>query len=411
MKKLLILGAGTGGTMMANKMRKDLDRNEWDITIVDEDKVHYYQPAFLFIPFGIYKKEDAFKPKINFLPAGVNRIFSKIEKIDAENNTVSLNDGKTLLYDFLIIATGTRIAPEETPGMIDSEWQKSIFDFYTYDGSVKLAAFLKHWQGGKLVINIADMPIKCPVAPLEFAFLADDYFRKKGMRDNVEIFYVTPLSGAFTKPTASSILGYMLEEKQIHVVPDFYISEVNNAEKKIVDYGGAEVAFDVLVTIPLHFGAEAIMNSGLDDDFGFVKTNKHTLQSDSFPNIFVLGDAANLPTSKAGSVVHFSSEVLHENLLSAMDGMPLTASFDGHANCFVEMGNGEAALLDFNYNTEPLTGTFPLPGIGPLTLLKGSKFNHYGKLMFRWIYWHMLLKGKELPISRDMSEAGKNIVA
>ncbi|MBK6729813.1 MAG: NAD(P)/FAD-dependent oxidoreductase [Bacteroidetes bacterium] len=411
MKKLLILGAGTGGTMMANKMRKDLDRNEWDITIVDEDKVHYYQPAFLFIPFGIYKKEDAFKPKINFLPAGVNRIFSKIEKIDAENNTVSLNDGKTLLYDFLIIATGTRIAPEETPGMIDSEWQKSIFDFYTYDGSVKLAAFLKHWQGGKLVINIADMPIKCPVAPLEFAFLADDYFRKKGMRDNVEIFYVTPLSGAFTKPTASSILGYMLEEKQIHVVPDFYISEVNNAEKKIVDYGGAEVAFDVLVTIPLHFGAEAIMNSGLGDDFGFVKTNKHTLQSELFPNVFVLGDAANLPTSKAGSVVHFSSEVLHENLLSAMDGMPLTASFDGHANCFVEMGNGEAALLDFNYNTEPLTGTFPLPGIGPLTLLKGSKFNHYGKLMFRWIYWHMLLKGKELPISRDMSEAGKNIVA
>lgn len=411
MKKLLILGAGTGGTMMANKMRKDLDRDEWEITIVDEDKVHYYQPGFLFIPFGTYKKEDVIKPKMHFLPAGVNRIFSKIENINAENNTVLLANGKSLSYDYLIISTGTRIAPEETPGMMDSEWQKSIFDFYTYDGSVKLAAFLKHWEGGKLVINIADMPIKCPVAPLEFAFLADDYFRKKGIRDKVEIFYVTPLSGAFTKPTAASILGHMLEEKQINVVPDFFLAEVNAAEKKIIDYGGAEVTFDLLVTIPLHFGAKAIMDSGLGDDFGFVKTNKNTLQSELHPNIFVLGDAANLPTSKAGSVVHFASEVLHENLLCAIDGMPFTASFDGHANCFVEMGNGEAALLDFNYDTEPVTGTFPLPGIGPLALLKGSKFNHYGKLMFRWIYWHMLLKGKELPISRDMSKAGKNLVA
>ncbi|MFN3940297.1 MAG: NAD(P)/FAD-dependent oxidoreductase [Chitinophagales bacterium] len=410
MKKLLILGAGTGGTMMANKMRKDLARDEWDITIIDEDKVHYYQPGFLFIPFGIYKKEDVVKPKTHFLPAGVNRIFSKMERIDAENNTVYLENGKTYAYDYLIIATGTRIAPEETPGMMDAEWQKSIFDFYTYEGSVKLAAFLKKWEGGRLVINIADMPIKCPVAPLEFTFLADDYFRKKGMRDKVEIFYVTPLSGAFTKPTAARILGHMLEEKQIHVVPDFFLSEVNSAEKKIVDYGGAEVPFDLLVTIPLHFGAQAIMNSGLGDDFGFVKTNKYTLQSEAYPNIFVLGDAANLPTSKAGSVVHFASEVLHENLMCAIEGIPLTANFDGHANCFVEMGNGEATLLDFNYDTEPVTGTFPLPGIGPLTLLKGSKINHFGKLIFRWIYWHMLLKGKELPVSRDMSRAGKNLV-
>ncbi len=409
MNKLLIIGAGTGGTMMANKMRKDLPREEWKITIVDQFKTHYYQPGFLFIPFGYYKKADVIKPKQNFLPPGVESIYEGVDVIESENNRVVLKNGNVLNYDILIIATGTRINPEETPGLKGDLWHKKIFDFYTIEGSEALARFFKTWDGGELVINIADMPIKCPVAPLEFAFFADAFFTERGMRDKVNITYVTPLSGAFTKPRAAKLLGNLLEEKNINLVTDYFLGEVDNKNQKIIEFGGKEISFDCLVSIPLHSGDAMIERSGLGDDFGFVKANKNTLQSNANENIFVIGDAGNFPTSKAGSVVHFMAEILHENLLCYMEERPFTASYDGHSNCFIETGHGKGALIDFNYDTEPLPGYFPFPGIGPLGLLKESRINHYGKLMFRWIYWHILLRGKELPIDAHMTMAGKKV--
>jgi len=224
MNKLLILGAGTAGTMMANKMRKKLSAEEWDITIVDQYKTHYYQPGFLFIPFGMYSREDVVKPKSDFFPLGVNVIYSKIEKIEAADNKVLLADGVVLNYDYLIIATGTRTAPEETPGLKDVLWHKEIFDFYTIEGALALQDFFKTWKGGELVINIAELPYKCPVAPLEFVFFADAFFTERGFRDNVNITYVTPLPGAFTKPRATKMLGELLKSKNINIVPDFSIA-------------------------------------------------------------------------------------------------------------------------------------------------------------------------------------------
>ncbi|MFK5856987.1 MAG: FAD/NAD(P)-binding oxidoreductase [Bacteroidota bacterium] len=409
MKRLLILGAGTAGTMMANKLRKTFARSEWDITIVDQYKTHYYQPGFLFIPFGMYTRNDVIKPKNDFFPVGVNVIYSEINKIEAENNKVMLNSGVTLKYDYLLIATGTRTAPEETEGLLGKLWYKEIFDFYTIEGAVALANFFKTWKGGKLVINIAELPYKCPVAPLEFAFFADAFFTERGMRDKVEITYVTPLPGAFTKPRATKMLGDLLEQKNINIVPDYNISEVDNDRKVIIDYGGKEIPFDCLVSIPTNLGADVIESSGLGDDMNFVKTDKHTLQQVDFPNIFVIGDAANIPTSKAGSVAHFAAEIVEENLLCVIEGRELTASFDGHANCYIETGYGKGTLIDFNYDTEPLPGSFPFPGIGPFGLLKVTRMNHYGKLLFRWIYWHILLKGKEMPIDSEMQMAGKKL--
>jgi len=409
MKKLLILGAGTGGTIMANKMRQDLPRDEYDITIVDQYKTHYYQPGFLFIPFGYYKEADVIKPKNNFIPSGVNLIFAEIERIDGDNNKVLLKDGEVLKYDILIIATGTKIAPEETPGLKGELWHKKVFDFYTLEGAKSLANFFKTWEGGELVINIADMPIKCPVAPLEFAFFADAFFIERGMRDKVNITYVTPLGGAFTKPRASKMLGSLLAEKNITLVTDFTLMEVDNENQKIMDFGGQEVRFDCLISIPLHKGDALIERSGMADDLGFVPADKNTLQSAKFNNVFVIGDTGNFPTSKAGSVVHFQADILHENLLCFIENRPFTGSFDGHSNCYIETGHGKGALIDFNYDTEPLPGSFPFPGIGPFGLLKESRMNHYGKLMFRWIYWHILLKGKEMPIDSQMTMAGKKM--
>ena len=407
MKKLIILGSGTGGTIMANKLRKSLDIHEWEITIIDKEKVHYYQPGFLFIPFGFYKKEDVIKPKYDFIPAGVNIVFSDVDRINGEKSEVVLKDGVVLKYDYLIIATGARIVPEETPGLKDGLWYKNIFDFYTVEGALALGDFFKTWNGGDLVLNIAEMPIKCPVAPLEFVMFADAFFTERGMRDKVNIKFVTPLSGAFTRPRASEILGHLLEKKNIEIIPDFSIAEVDNSKKVIRDYADNEIGFDCLVTVPVHMGDEMIDRSGLGDDLSFIPTDKHTLQSKAFDNIFVLGDASDIPTSKAGSVVHFSSDVLHENIICAIENRPFTAKYDGHSNCYIETGHCKGALIDFNYETEPLPGYFPFPGIGPFGLLKETRINHYGKLLFRWIYWHILLRGKELPISTEMSMAGK----
>jgi len=409
MKKLLILGAGTSGTMMANHLVKKLPKTAWEITIIDQYKTHYYQPGFLFLPFDIYTEDQVKKVGKKFIPKGVNYIQKKIEQIFPEENKVQL-ENETLNYDILIIATGCKIAPQETEGMKGKNWHKNVFDFYTYEGSLALRNKLREFKGGKMVVHFTEMPIKCPVAPLEFVFLADSYFRKKGMRDKVELTYVTPLAGAFTKPKATAALSYLLKEKNINVVTDFNIESVDNENNQIVDFEERKVDFDLLVTVPTNMGDEVIERSGLGDELNFVPTHHNTLQSLGHENIFVIGDATNVPASKAGSVAHFASETLTDNIVLYTKGEPLKEEFDGHANCFIETGNNKALLIDFNYKFEPLEGTFPIPGIGPLKLLKESLFNHWGKLAFRWIYWNMLLKGIPIPmVSRNMSTKGKKL--
>lgn len=410
MKNLLILGAGTAGTMMSNHLRKGLRQDDWNITIIDQREKHYYQPGFLFLPFGIYEPEEIVKPIEKFIPKGVELVIEKIDRILPEENRVMLNNGKTLEYDLLIIASGNNIAPEEIEGLMSPEWHRSIFDFYTFEGALALRDKLANWEGGKMAVHIAEMPIKCPVAPLEFAFLADAFFEQKGMRDKVELSFVTPMSGAFTKPIATEKLQYLLDEKNIEIISDFNVERVDSDAKKIVDYGGREVNYDLLVTIPTNMGSPIMARSGIGDELNYVPTNKATLQSKVRENIFVIGDATDVPASKAGSVAHFEGEVLVDNILRFIKGETLKEAFDGHANCFVETGHNKALLIDFNYKQEPVPGTFPIPGIGPLQLLKESRMNHMGKMAFKWIYWNMLISGKHLPfIPNQMSMAGKEV--
>lgn len=409
MKNLVILGAGTAGTMMANHLHHELKQPDWQITIIDERTEHHYQPGYLFLPFDIYSPEDIIKTIEEFIPKNVKLVKQQIDRILPAENLIRLSNGEGLNYDILIIATGAKIAPEETEGMKGSEWQKSVFDFYTFEGALALRNKLRNWQGGKLVVHITEMPIKCPVAPLEFAFLADSFFKHKHLRDKVEITYVTPLSGAFTKPKATEALQHLLDEKGIKIESDFAIEQVDNGNKKIIDYGGREIPFDILVTVPTNKGDALIERSGMGDDLNYVPAHKATLQAKDHSNIFVLGDASNIPASKAGSVAHFEAEILTENILRYVKGEPLKEEFDGHANCFIETGGGKALLIDFNYTHEPVEGSFPFAGIGPLRLLKESRMNHMGKLAFRWIYWNVLLKGTHIPfVSATMSEKGKH---
>ncbi len=408
MRRLLALGGGTAGTMVVNKLRRRLDRTQWQITVVDRDDEHLYQPGLLFVPFGGYRRDQLVKPRERFIADGVQLVLGDIDRVDPVAGTAILSDGRELGYDFLVIASGVSPRPDQTPGMLGPLWRRGIYDFYTLDGASALAEALETFDHGRLVVHIVDMPIKCPVAPLEFAFLVEAYLRQRGRRDRVEVIYATPLPGAFTKPIASARLGSMLDERKITVESDFLVERVDNETRTLVSYDEREIPFDLLVTVPLNMGADFVARSGLGDELNLVPVDKHTLLSTRYDNIFAIGDANNIPTSKAGSVAHFSVEVFADNFCQHAAGRPMTGRFDGHANCFVESGDGKGLLIDFNYDTQPLPGTYPLPVLGPFELLKETARNHWGKLAFRWIYWHLLLPGRPIPLPAHMSMTGKH---
>jgi sulfide:quinone oxidoreductase len=407
MKRLLVIGAGTAGTMVVNRLRPILDSDEWKITIVDPVETHYYQPGFLFIPFGMYGKNDVMKPKRDFIPSGVEMIKAAADVIEPDKNRVKLADGKILAYDVLVIATGTATHPEETTGLEGPEWHRTIFDFYTIEGAMALAKQLRTWRGGRLVLNVVENPIKCPVAPLEFIMLADWFFHEQGIRDRVDLIYATPLPGAFTKPIAAKYLGDILEGKSIKVVPEFLVEHVDPDAKKLVHYDETELEYDMLVTVPLNKGDDLLARSGMGDELNYVPVDIYSFLSKEHSNIFVLGDAAALPTSKSGSGAHFAVDCFAQNFPRYLDGLETQPKYDGHTNCFIESGFGKGLLIDFNYDVEPLPGRYPLPGIGPFALLQESEMNHWGKMMFRWMYWNILLKGAELPLPARMSMSGK----
>ncbi|WP_296667688.1 FAD/NAD(P)-binding oxidoreductase [Demequina sp.] len=410
MRRLLILGAGTAGTIAANKLRRRLARDEWDVTIVEQRAAHYYQPAFLFIPFGKYKPAKARREASRYIGDGVTRVSGEVDVVDPQGRSVTLVDGTTLAYDYLIIATGTSPHPEETPGMAD-DWHGAVHSFYTFEDTVALREALAKFDGGKLVMHITEMPIKCPVAPLEFTLLADDHFRRRGIRDKVDITFVTPLDGAFTKPVAAATFGGLLSDRGIALESDFMIESVDAEGHKLVSYDEREVPYDLLVTVPVNRGAAFVGRSGLGDELDFVTVDKGTLRHTVYDTIFAVGDATNVPTSKAGAVAHFEMDTFPDQFMQMIAGEEPEEKFDGHATCFIESGGGKALLIDFNYDTEPLHGTFPLAGVGPLPLLKESRLNHLGKLGFEWAYWSMLLPGRPMPLPAHMSMSGKKTPA
>jgi sulfide:quinone oxidoreductase len=405
MKKLVVLGHGTGGTIIATKMRQRLPESQWSITVIDKDWQHHYQPGWLFIPFGIYTQEDCVKPKTKFVPPGVNLVLDEILAIDPDKKEVKTK-GETFPYDWLVIATGCRIVPEEVEGLIDG-WGQDIHNFYTLGGALALREKMKYFDKGRVVLNIAELPFKCPVAPLEFVFMSDWFFGINGVRDKIEIELVTPLPGAFTKPVAAEILGKICKEKNIKVTPNFQLAQVDSEKKIIKSYGGEEVPYDLLVSIPPNFGAQCIIDSGMGDPMGYMDTDNFTLKAKNYDAIYVIGDAANVPTSKAGAVAHYEADVVADNLMREIDGQPPRPDYDGHATCFVVTGYEKGSLLDFNYKIEPLPGKFPFPGAGPLDLLGDSFSNYVGKMMFRWIYFNLMLKGSHLPLENQFVLAGK----
>ena len=406
-RTVLVLGAGTAGTMLANRLNRRLG-DGWQVVVVEPETVHRYQPGYLFLPFGGYRPGQLERPVTDCLDRGVVLCRGEVDHVATADRRVVLTDGTHLGYDELVIATGVTPRPDQVPGLLDERvWRRSAHDFYTMEGALALRETLGVFTGGRVLVHVAEMPIKCPVAPLELAFLLDDRFRRLGHRDDVEITYVTPLDGAFTKPVASQRLGHLLASRDIALETDFVVDAVDPAAQTLSSYDCRALPFDLLVTVPPNLGADFVGRSGLGDELNLVPVDRGTFLATGHDDVFALGDASDIPTSKAGSVAHFSVDVFVENFLEHIAGRPMTHEFDGHANCFVESGRGKAMLLDFNYDTQPLPGTYPVPHVGPFRLLAETRANHWGKLAFRWAYWNVLLPGRPIPLPAQMSMAGK----
>ncbi len=407
--RIVILGGGTGGTVTANRLRRRLGPAA-EITVVDRDDRHLYQPGLLFVPFGLADPEGLVRSRRAQLHEGIDFRLAEVDRVEIAENRVYLGDSAPLAYDVLIIATGASLLPQETEGLTGPGWNENVFTFYTLEGATALRDALAGLRRGRLVVNMIDLPIKCPVAPLEFCFLADWYLGQRGVRQDVDLVYATPLDAAFTKPVAARHLASLLDAKNVELVTEFATGEVDGDGGQLISWDERAVDFNLLVTIPLHGGAACISRSpGLGDELGFVDADRHTLQSSAAANVFAIGDATNAPTSKAGSVTHFEAETVVANVENLLAGRPLTGSFDGHTNCFVETGFHQALLIDFSYDVEPLPGRYPEPHLGPLPLLAESRLNHMAKLAFQWFYWHMLLPGRDLPgLGSEFQIAGKD---
>ncbi len=410
-KRIVVLGAGTGGTLAANRLRRALPAEQVEVVVLDKDDRHVYQPGLLFVPFGRARPSSLVRSRSAQFAAGIEFRRTEVEQVDVARNTVVLADGSTLDFDVLVVASGAVLRPEETEGLPAALTTGGVHSFYDLPGAARLAGALAGFDGGRLAINVVDMPIKCPVAPVEFAFLADWFFTERGLRHKVDIIFVTPLDGVFTKEVCNRELSGLLDSRGIEVVSEFNTGEVDGNARRLVSFDGRTVDFDLSVVVPLHGGAGFVeRSSGLGSELDFVPVDPQTLQAKVAPNVFVIGDAADSAVSKAGSVAHFQGPILEHNITRYLAGDPLDGAFDGHTNCFIESGFGKALLIDYNTGTEPVPGRYP--AVLGLPLLRESRLNHLGKLAFRYFYWHVLLAGHEIPgIRSTMPTAGKRLDA
>jgi len=407
-RSVVVIGGGTGGTLVANRLRRVLDTGD-EIVVIDADDRHLYQPGLLFVPFGLSSPSRLVRSRAAQLRAGIEFRQARVDQVDLDADRVILADGTRVPYDALVVASGAQLLPEETEGLTGEGWGERVHTFYSLPGASTLAGALAGFDGGRLVVDLVDLPVKCPVAPLEFCFLADWYLRRRGVRDRVELTYVTSLDAAFTKATCNRELSGLLERKGVEVVTEFATGHVDGKGGRLVGYDDRQVGFDLAVVVPLHGGADYVGRSaGLGDALGFVPTDEATLAAKVKPNVFVIGDATDLRASKAGSVAHFEGEVLVHNLRRHLAGQEPDARFDGHTNCFIETGFDKALLIDFNYDLDPVPGRFP-SRVG-LPLLRESRLNHLGKLAFEQLYWHAILPGRGIPfVGTEMPRVGKRM--
>ena len=374
-KEIVILGGGVGGTIVANLLARKLKRATAHITVLDRTGQHVYQPGWLYIPFGGAPPERLERPERGLLSRRVNLQVGDATRIDREAKSVVLADGTQLPYDYLVVATGSRIAPEELPG-----YDEGAHHFYSAEAALRLHAALRDFKGGRIAVGVADIPYKCPPAPLEFTFLLEASLRERGLREKTEITYLSPINRVFTIESVSTFVAPLLEERGVKTELFFNTESVDPQARQITSLEGTTLDYDLLVLVPPHRGAKLVIDSGLGDAQGWVPTDRETLQSKVDPQIYVLGDASDLPVSKSGSAAHFEAKVVAQRIAGDVLGEPDDARYDGAVMCFLETGHEQATQLVFDYTHPPEP---PLP----------NKFYHYEKAAFNTAYWYLVPRG------------------
>jgi sulfide:quinone oxidoreductase len=384
MERVLILGGGVGGTIVANllsrKLRRLIEDQDVEVTVVDQVGNHLYQPGFMYITFGKEHERNLSRPERSLLDSGVNLIVGEVTHVDADARNVTLADGQVLEYDELVIATGARIAPEEI-----EHFGSEAHHFYTADAAQKLRVALDAFTGGSIVVAIAGMPYKCPPAPLEVSFLIEAELRERGLRNKSEVHFCSPIGRAFTIESVSEMVTPVLEEKSIELHTFFNVETIDPVRKVVQSLEGEELHYDLLVLVPPHHGAQFLVDSGLAPaPGGWLPTDHHTLLVGAHPNIYALGDATDLPLSKAGSTAHFEAPVVAARIAAKLTGKPLAkkhSSYTGRVMCFFEIGDGKGTLLRFDYDHPPRP---PKP----------NRVWHLGKMLFNKTYWHTVPRGR-----------------
>jgi len=383
MQRVVVLGGGVGGTLVANlisrKLKKAIDAGEASVTVVDETGTHVYQPGFMYIAMGGERASNLQRPERSLLDERVELVVGRIAAIDDATKVVRLDDGRELGWDQLVLATGSRIVPESIP-----DFAQEAHHFYSAEAALKLRAALDAFTGGKVVIGIAGMPYKCPPAPLEVAFLIEAELRQRGLREKSEMHYCSPIGRAFTIESVSEMATPILEQKHIELHTFFNVETIDPERKTIGSLEGEELAYDLLILVPPHKGAQVVIDSGLAPGAGWLPTEKDTLNVKGHADIWALGDATDLPLSKAGSTAHFEAPVVAERVAAAVQGREAEGKesiYTGRVMCFFEIGDGKGTLLRFDYTHPP---TPPKP----------NRVWHLGKIVFNKTYWHTVPRGR-----------------
>ena len=384
MQRIVILGGGVGGTLTANllikQLRPQVRDGEVTITVVDQTGQHTYQPGFMYIAMGGERAERLQRPERGLLDKWVDLVVGEVARVDEPSQTVYLADGQRLGYDYLVLATGSRILPEAI-----EDFETEAHHFYTADAALGLRRALDAFTGGRIVIGIAGMPYKCPPAPLEVAFLIEAELRARGLRDASEMHFCSPIGRAFTIESVSDMATPILAAKGIELHTFFNVEGIDRQRRIVQSLEGEDLPYDLLILVPPHKGQQFLIDSGFAPaPGGWLPTDRTTLQVGGRPNVFALGDATDLPLSKAGSTAHFEAPVVTERIVAAIHGRSVDrkrGDYLGKVMCFFEIGDGKGTLLQFDYDHPPRP---PKP----------NQLWHLGKIVFNKTYWHTVPKGR-----------------
>jgi sulfide:quinone oxidoreductase len=392
--RVVIVGGGAAGISTAARL---VSAGIKDIAVIEPSDTHYYQPFWTFVGGGVVNAEASTRPMAAVMPKGVDWIKARVERFDPDNQRVTTDEGQDIAYDYLVVACGLQIDWHKIAGLPETLGKNGVSSNYRYDLAPITWANIQAFKGGNAVFSFPPPPIKCAGAPQKIMYLAEDYFRKQGLRDRSRVIYycATPSIFGVTK-YATALTEQVIQPRGIETFFRHDLVEVRGEAKEAVFRNlqtGEDVvqAYDLLHVVPPMSAPDFIKHSPLANEAGWVDVSKQTLQHTRYPNIFSLGDVSSLPTSKTAAAIRAQMPVLTTNLLAIMNGGQALAEYDGYTSCPLITAYGKLILAEFDYDLKPKE-TFPFD--------QGQeRYDMY--LLKRYvipvIYWEGLLKGKRWP--------------